>query len=462
MSLALTSAALLLAHAAAPLPHGTVVAPLSRVYRVYQSNPENPSFPLAANAVRIDGTSSYYTWNELSRNIPAAVSAGLPPGFDYSPWIPDGQLASAGRVDPQSFGRTYAGLDQVSAEWPTSTVVAGAMLQVEFLATAPHNPSVWDVWMTSADWDASTALNWRQMRFLGRPSVSFAGNRYRFDVQFPADRRGPHVLWVAWQRDDPAGEVFFSTSDLEVRAPNDDCSGALPLTEGDHGPFSTRGASRSSSAASCELGTTGDLWYRVTASCAGRLRAETCGSASGFDSAISLWSDSCGAPSLLACDDDTCGALSAARAPVQSAQVVLVKVAWRGTPPPSFVLSLSYENGTGSISTAQPGCGSARLEATGAPNPGGFLRYALAPSNAAQLLWIGVQETSIPLCTGCEIGVEPAVVAPGAILRAQVPCDASFVGAIWFTQGAELGAGPCAIGATSLALTATLRTTIGS
>ncbi len=33
------AAGLLLSLAAPPLPHGTVISPLSRVYRVYQSNP---------------------------------------------------------------------------------------------------------------------------------------------------------------------------------------------------------------------------------------------------------------------------------------------------------------------------------------------------------------------------------------------------------------------------------------
>ena len=82
--------------------HGSVVSPESRVHRVYASNPENPNFQLAKNAIAQDGTQSYYTWTELSRNIPDAVTAGLPAGFDYSPWVPNGQLASGGRVDPNS------------------------------------------------------------------------------------------------------------------------------------------------------------------------------------------------------------------------------------------------------------------------------------------------------------------------------------------------------------------------
>lgn len=216
--LGLGSFCVLLATATAALGHGTVVYPISRVYQVYLASPDNPSFPLAQAAVTIDGPLSYYTWNELSRNIPQAVTSGLPVGFDYSPWVPDGQLASGGRVDPQSteYSRTYAGLDQVSADWPTTPVTAGQTIQVDFLATAPHDPSVWDVWMTTPGWDPTTPLNWSQMEFLGRPTVTLIAGHYYFDLQIPSNRNGHHVLWVAWQRDDAAGEVFFSTSDLLV------------------------------------------------------------------------------------------------------------------------------------------------------------------------------------------------------------------------------------------------------
>ena len=42
---------------------------------------------------------------------------------------------------------------------------------------------------------------------------------YTFDLEIPTDRAGHHVLWIAWQRDDPVGEVFISTSDIEVLTP---------------------------------------------------------------------------------------------------------------------------------------------------------------------------------------------------------------------------------------------------
>ena len=200
----------------AALGHGTLVYPMSRVYRVYESNPENPAFELARDAIAIDGTGSYYSWNEVSRNIPEAVRAGLPPGYDYSPWAPDGQLASGGRIHREDFARTYRGLDQVSPQWPATSVAAGETIEVDFFATAPHDPSVWDVWMTTNDWRPELALTWDRMEYLGRPEVRFSESHYYFDLEIPAGRRGRHVLWVAWQRDDPVGEVFFSASDLLV------------------------------------------------------------------------------------------------------------------------------------------------------------------------------------------------------------------------------------------------------
>ena len=116
--------------------HGTLVYPMSRVYRVYQSNPENPSFELARSAIAIDGTGPYYSWNEISQNIPEAVQAGLPPGFDYSPWVRDGELASGGRAGRDDSARSYLGLDQVDPQWPATPVTAGETIEVDFYATA--------------------------------------------------------------------------------------------------------------------------------------------------------------------------------------------------------------------------------------------------------------------------------------------------------------------------------------
>jgi predicted carbohydrate-binding protein with CBM5 and CBM33 domain len=79
--------------------------------------------------------------------------------------------------------------------------------------------------MTTADWNPSQPLNWGQMEFLGRPSPTLTNMHYKFDVMIPQNRVGHHVLWIAWHRDDPVGEVFFSTSDLMIAPPDNVLAG---------------------------------------------------------------------------------------------------------------------------------------------------------------------------------------------------------------------------------------------
>ncbi len=97
---------------------------------------------------------------------------------------------------------------------------AGETISIDFYATAPHDPSVWGVWMTKPAWNPNMPLTWDQMEFLERPSPVLASSHYTFDLTIPSDRNGHHLLWIAWQRDDPAGEVFISTSDLDIQAPD--------------------------------------------------------------------------------------------------------------------------------------------------------------------------------------------------------------------------------------------------
>lgn len=450
-----------------PLPHGSVISPMSRVYRVYQANPSNPSFPLAANAVAMDGTLSYYTWNEVSRNIPAAVQAGLPAGFDYSPWIPDGELASAGRTDPNSpeYPRTYAGLDQVSADWPTTPVTAGETINVTFHATALHSPSVWDVWMTKPTWNPTMPLTWAQMEFLGRPTPTLTGQNFDWNLTIPANRSGHHVLWVAWQRDDPVGEVFFSTSDLMIAPANDECVDATVVALGPNGAFDLAGASPSTPAASCSNANDPDVWFRYTAQCTGTLRADTCASAGATDTSVSIWSGSCGALVEIGCDDNGCGVHSAATANVTMGNDYWLKVAAPVAGDTSFELAVSYDNNTGSFATTAAGCGAATLFASGAPNLGGIVDYTVQGSTGlVQAIALGFTPTAIPVCAGCSVGTtSDAMVA--AQFSLTIPCDPALVGLQWWAQGIDAFAtsGGCNLGGgVDFTLTNTVRTQVGN
>ena len=229
--------------------HGSVAFPKSRMYRVrFETN----SAEILQQARNLDAnpSDSYFTWNQDSLFIPAAAAGDMSNAFNYQPFIPDGTIASGnhrfdnwvkngGVVDD---GLDFTGLDIVSDQWPVTELKAGETFELDFLATAPHSPSVFDIWITTPDWDPNTELNWDQMQVIGefwnrhgggaplpkygdREFAEFVSdgpvdqgfpNHYFMDVTIPANYSGHHVLWIAWQRDDPAGEVFFASSDIMV------------------------------------------------------------------------------------------------------------------------------------------------------------------------------------------------------------------------------------------------------
>jgi len=194
----LLAAAALLTTAFHGLAHGTMANPVSRVYQVFLENPENPSSAAARAAVGVAGPTPFYTWNEVARLVPQR---------NYRNLVPDGQLASAGLSK-------FAGLDLARADWPATAVQAGPYDCV-FYATTPHEPSSFAVFITKQGYDPAQPLRWDDLE-----PVSYAvppyleGRNYRFTVNLPP-RAGRHMLYVIWQRDDPAGEAFFSASDID-------------------------------------------------------------------------------------------------------------------------------------------------------------------------------------------------------------------------------------------------------
>ncbi len=192
--------------------HGTVTSPISRVYAIYLEGPESPDSPAAQAAIGVSGPGPYYTWNQVSKNVSNYAAAAF--ASSYSSAIPDGKLASG----DSGSGLDFSGLDLASADWnwPATSASAGP-LDIVWTATAPHDPSFFKVWVSTPDYDPTSPLAWGTMSFLGRydldSEVIKVGNEYRMTVTLP-EREGRHVLYVAWQRVDPVGEVFFATSDL--------------------------------------------------------------------------------------------------------------------------------------------------------------------------------------------------------------------------------------------------------
>lgn len=204
------------------LAHGTIEN--SRILQVRLAGPAGGT-PAAWNE-------SYYTWNQNSNNFPTYAA----PGFSYADHVADGTISSAGINDGIHSGLNFSGLNTPSANWNLTDVIAGGTFDVKWLATAPHDPSHFDVYLTVAGFDVATqAMGWDDLEHLGRWSLGDAAHpvtmgegvnpvsggplpTYNWTIPIPEDRVGHVALVVVWQRQDPAGEAFFATTDLNVQA----------------------------------------------------------------------------------------------------------------------------------------------------------------------------------------------------------------------------------------------------
>ena len=115
------------------------------------------------NAVDIIEQSNYQfrQWNEASKNVadynnPDAVKAA----------IPDGQLCSAGNVGAEWDERSKvwndkSGLDAVTAGAPPISKTSEGKIDIVYDATATHDPSFFEVYISRPDYNAATApLKW--------------------------------------------------------------------------------------------------------------------------------------------------------------------------------------------------------------------------------------------------------------------------------------------------------------
>lgn len=189
-------------------------------------------------------TESYYNWNENSHNFTTYNQ----PGFSYADYVPDGSIHSAGKNNGVT-GHDFAGLNNPGTGWQTTDATAGAELSLKFLATARHEPAFFEVFLTKQGFDTATqSLGWGDLEHLGRWTTAPGPNAvtfgtgsvpwgtsyesYNWDVLIPEDRAGLHTLVVVWQRDDPAGEAFFASKDLDIAAIPEPGTTALTILSG--------------------------------------------------------------------------------------------------------------------------------------------------------------------------------------------------------------------------------------
>ncbi|MGR5261199.1 lytic polysaccharide monooxygenase [Vibrio astriarenae] len=146
-------------------------------------------------------------YHEVAINIPRPLY------YDFDivkESIPDGTLCSAN--DSQK-----RGLDIAHTEW-TRTELNPGTFEYAFKATAKHNPSYWEIYLTKEGVDVTQPLKWGDLELIAEAGNILADEQdfYRMDVTIPSDRSGDAILYTRWQRDDAAGEGFYNCSDITI------------------------------------------------------------------------------------------------------------------------------------------------------------------------------------------------------------------------------------------------------
>lgn len=168
---------------------------------IWSGNPPNQACALAK---LISGVYPFVQRNEFAHNIKDynnmnAVKAA----------IPNGTLCYAN--DPQK-----KGIGVTHTAWTRTTIKKGVLKYI-FRATAPHNPSFWQFFLTKRDVDLSEPLKWEDLELIHTAEdVQPEEGKYYINVPIPSDRSGDAILFVRWQRRDPAGEGFYNCSDITI------------------------------------------------------------------------------------------------------------------------------------------------------------------------------------------------------------------------------------------------------
>ena len=137
---------------------------------------------------------------------------------------------------------------------------------------------------------------------------------------------------------------------------NDYCGGATPVVVGVNGPYNSTGATGYGSPWTCGGQSVGvrDLWFRYTTQWPGQLTASTCGLTT-LDTRIKLLSGTCGALTVLACNDNSCGTQSSVTANVSAGTYYIVV---DSGPAGAFSLDIDFVGPMQAASASQgTGCG---------------------------------------------------------------------------------------------------------
>lgn len=163
-----------------------------------------------------------------------------------------------------------------------------------------------------------------------------------------------------------AGLGLADAASAQQSANNNECSGAIPITDG-LTSGDTSGATTSNPTGSCG-NMQSDIWYSYVAPGPGTLTVTTCngGGTAGYDAFMAAFSGTCGSLTQVACNDDTCSLSPELTFQVTTGTTYYIAVGGYNTNQGSFTISVSCNN------CAVPSAQVPRLGTP--PNPGAFRR----------------------------------------------------------------------------------------
>lgn len=201
--------------------HGATMFPGSRQFFCWVDGLQDdgqiiPANPACQDAVAQSGTTHLFNW--FANLHPAA--AGQTVGF-----IPDGRICDGGGGGPFDF-EPY---NMARLDWPRTHLTAGDTYEFQHNNWADH-PGRFDVYLTTEGYDPTQPLTWDDLELIHSeqdpPATGPPGGLeyYFWDVTFPQDRTGLHLMFTHWVRSD-SPENFYSCSDVIFDGGNGEVTG---------------------------------------------------------------------------------------------------------------------------------------------------------------------------------------------------------------------------------------------
>jgi len=126
--------------------------------------------------------------------------------------IPDGKLCSAGLAG-------FHGLDLARADWPATTLVAGAGFTFQYRVTVPHKGS-FRLYLTGDGYSPTRPLRWADLAavpFLTVTDPPIRDGAYTARGTLPAAKPGRYLIYTIWQTTSTP-DTYYSCSDVVLTA----------------------------------------------------------------------------------------------------------------------------------------------------------------------------------------------------------------------------------------------------